>query len=333
MRRKSSSHQKSRTYSRKTEVSERLGIDAFSGAIRNAHYIKLGAGGKWADSSLKDGLLRFGWRNIPVADIRDENWDSIRARLATEHSNKGTVTADLARLKDIVRSTRADVWIAFHSSRMWWCRLADRRIHEDEISRYRRVHGSWSDKDANGHLLITNRLPGRIAQLQGFRGTACAVSEKEGLRRVLAAEDSQVYQGIVDAKGKLAIEIEAAVQRLHWKDFEILIDLVFRQVGWRRRSVLGKTMKYVDLELVEPMTEEAYQVQIKSRADVCDFEEYVAAFSNVGFRGLYFVVHSPTPALAQTESPSDDVELMLPDRVAQLVIDHGLVGWLLDRVR
>ena len=214
------------------------------------------------------------------------------------------------------------------------CRLAERaEIFEDDISRYRRVQGGWSDKDADKRLLITNRLPGRIAQLQGFRGTACAVSEKEGLRRVLAAEDSQVYQGIVDAKGKLAIEIEAAVQRLHWKDFEILIDLVFRQVGWRRRSVLGKTMKYVDLELVEPMTEEAYQVQIKSRADVCDFEEYVANFSNEGFRNTFTAVYTPTPALAKTQSASDEVELMLPDRVAELVIDHGLVGWLLDRVR
>jgi hypothetical protein len=216
---------------------------------------------------------------------------------------------------------------------MWWCRLGGDHIYEDDISRYRRVQRSWSDKDAEKRLLITNRLPGRIAQLQGFRGTACAVREKESLRRVLAAEDSQGYQRIAASKARLALEVEAAVQQLHWKDFEILIDLIFRQVGWRRRSVLGKTMKYVDLELVEPMTEDAYQVQIKSRADVKDFDEYVAAFSNEGFRRLYFVVHSPTPALVKAESPSDEVELMLPDRVAELVIDHGLVGWLLDRVR
>lgn len=316
-----------------SNVAARPKSSAFSGTIRNAHYIKLGAGGRWAESSLEDGRLRFGWRGIPISEIREQNWSSIRQRLSVEHSNKGTVTADLRRLQDIVTSTGADVWITFHSSRMWWCRLGGDHIYEDDISRYRRVQRSWSDKDAEKRLLITNRLPGRIAQLQGFRGTACAVREKESLRRVLAAEDSQGYQRIAASKARLALEVEAAVQQLHWKDFEILIDLIFRQVGWRRRSVLGKTMKYVDLELVEPMTEDAYQVQIKSRADVKDFDEYVAAFSNEGFRRLYFVVHSPTPALVKAESPSDEVELMLPDRVAELVIDHGLVGWLLDRVR
>jgi hypothetical protein len=330
--------------SRRLETSSKVGAGSnqkararasqpFEGVIRNAYYIKLGAGGQWAESSVRDGVFRFGWRNTPIGEIRKKDWNSIRARLSAEHTNKGTVTADLARLKDIVTSTIDDVWITFHDSRMWWCRLGDTRIHEDETSRYRIVSEGWSDRDTSGRLLITNRLPGRIAQLQGFRGTACSVKDKEGLRRVLAAEDSEVYKGIAEARRRLAVEIAAAVQRLHWKDFEILVDLIFRQAGWRRRSVLGKTMKYVDLELVEPMTDDAYQVQIKSRADVSDFDEYVAGFSNEGFRRLYFVVHSPTPALAKTRPQVDEIELVLPDRVADLVIDHGLVGWVLDRVR
>ncbi len=123
-----------------------------------------------------------------------------------------------------------------------------------------------------------------------------------------------------------------AIQELHWKDFETLVDLVFRQAGWRRRSVLGETMKFADLELEEPITGDAYQVQIKSRADVVDLREYTAAFSAHGFRRLYFVVHSPTPAL-RAMSNSDEVELVLPERLAGMIVDHGLLGWLGDRIR
>ena len=61
---------------------------------------------------------------------------------------------------------------------------------------------------------------------------------------------------------------------MHWKDFETLVDLLFRQAGWRRLSVLGETMKYADLELEEPITMERYQVQIKSAADLGDFARY-----------------------------------------------------------
>ena len=119
---------------------------------------------------------------------------------------------------------------------------------------------------------------------------------------------------------------------MHWRDFETLVDLLFRQAGWRRLSVLGETMKYADLELQEPITGERYQVQVKSAATVADFAQYRDQFGERGFRKLFFVVHSPTPALDQ-EKGNATVELVLPGRLAAMVVDAGLVSWILARIR
>ncbi len=110
------------------------------------------------------------------------------------------------------------------------------------------------------------------------------------------------------------------------------MDLVFRQAGWRRLSVLGETMKYSDLELEEPITSERYQVQIKSSADIREFRDYRDQFRGGGFRKLFFVVHHPTQALAG-ENSTTSVELVLPMRLATMVVDSGLVSWILAKIR
>lgn len=301
--------------------------------IGRAYYIKLGAGGLWAEDSIANGLLRFGWGNIPLPAMLAEDWATIRSLLAVEHHHKGTVTADTERLRDILGSTIDDVWITFHDSHRWWCRLADNPVSEDTISRFRRVDGRWSASDIVGRPLLVAQIPGRIAQLQGFRGTVCSVRESLVLGRLLRGETSPEFDRVTTNRAVLAGSVASALQQLHWKDFETLVDLLFRQAGWRRRSVLGESMKFVDLELEEPITRDAYQVQVKSRADIADLEKYAIQFSGRGFRKLYFVVHSPTAALRNASVADTDVELILPERLGELVVDHGLVPWLLDKIR
>ena len=40
--------------------------------IRNAYYVKLGRGAKWADDSLRDGMIRIGWIEHSLDDLN--NW-------------------------------------------------------------------------------------------------------------------------------------------------------------------------------------------------------------------------------------------------------------------
>lgn len=301
-------------------------------SFERAYYIKLGTGGAWAEDSIRNGLLRLGWKSIPLSDILAGKWNRISERLAKKQPNQGTVTADTKRLRNLATSTSDDIWITFHRSRMLWCRVANSPIEEDATSKFRRLSSGWSDCDSAGRVLLANQIPGRLSQMQGFRGTVCAVGELDALRRLLNAQTSHAFNNLRHRRSELASAIVTAIQELHWKDFETLVDLVFREAGWQRTSVLGETMKYADLELVEPVTRYKYQVQIKSRADVADLREYAAEFSSRGFRKLYFVVHSPTPAL-RTAVNTDNLELVLPERLAEMVLDHGLLGWLVDRIR
>lgn len=181
-------------------------------------------------------------------------------------------------------------------------------------------------------MLLANQIPGRIAQLQGFRGTVCNVREAEALRRLLSGENSEAYELVAARQNALVDAMVPAIKSLHWKDFETLVDLVFRQAGWRRRSVLGETMKFADLELEEPITRKAYQVQIKSRAGVPELQAYIAQFASSEFAQLYFVVHSPSDELEEFTPPAN-VDLVLPRRLAEMVVDHGLTRWLADKIR
>jgi hypothetical protein len=301
-------------------------------SIQRAFYIKLGKGGAWELNSLATHIMRIGWPNNALADVNAHRWEVIEHKLRAELSHKGTATRDVNALREIVLSSEADVWITFHGSRLWWCRLAEGPVEEDQISKFRRLRGKWSDRDIHGRVLLIADIPGTLSQLQGFRGTVCAVKAADRLERLLNGESSLPHQAVSGARDKLVREVQSAIGELHWKDFETLVDLIFRQAGWRRLSVLGETMKYADLELEEPITAERYQVQIKSAADTADFVRYRDEFKGRGFRKLFFVVHSPTSTLANAES-SSTVELVLPARLSAMVVDAGLVSWILAKIR
>jgi hypothetical protein len=300
--------------------------------IRNAYYIKLGKGGEWEADSIRRGILRLGWSSNPLTDVNDGAWGAIEEQLRASQPNKGTATRDVNALKDIVASTADDIWITFHASRLWWCSLAEKPVEEDAVSKFRRTAGGWKDCDSKGRRLLIAEIPGDISQLQGFRGTVCRVKARDALRRLLDGESSPAYVAVSAAVDLLAREVSAAIQSLHWKDFETLVDLLFRQAGWRRLSVLGETMKYADLELEEPMTGERYQVQIKSAAGAPEFKAYRDEFAGQGFRKLFFVVHTPHPNLTN-DLASESVELILPDRLGRMIVNAGLVGWISAKIR
>lgn len=300
-----------------------------------AFYIKLGAGGVWAEDSIKNGLLRLGWSAIPLSEIRNRRWSRIEKRLRTEDVHAGVATRDLNGLRDIVLSTRDDVWITFHQSKLWWGRLAETEMEKDATSKFRRPASGWSDRAIDGSVLIATQLPGVLSATQGFRGTICSVRAPEVLHRVLTGGTSLEHERVREAKRGLSEAVAAAIRALHWKDFETLVDLVFRHAGWRRTSLLGETMKYADLELEEPITRDRYQIQVKSSAGLADFRRCAGAFSKTDFRRLYFVVHTPSKDLEEyvPDPGLEAVILMRPLEFAGMVVSAGLTDWLLDRIR
>jgi hypothetical protein len=301
-----------------------------------AYYIKLGKTGQWEKSSLTEAKLRIGWAGQALDDINQGRWEIIRKQLAQSQKDKGAVTRDLNALRKICESTSQDVWVTFCASRLWWCRVGEPEILEDATSKYRALLDSWSDRDARGNVLSISRVPGILSKTQRFSGTACDVKPAEAvqtLRRLLNDEPSSESLAVMDAKATLVQRVEEGLKRLHWKDFEVFVDLLFRQSGWRRLSMLGQSMKFVDLELEDPITGDKYQVQVKLRATLTDFKRYAGQFSPEGYRRLYFVVAMPEESLARYSHPSSDVVLLLPKRLSEMAVDMGLLNWLLNHIK
>ena len=301
----------------------------------NAYYVKLGRKGEWEEASIAGNIIRIGWPEQALEDINQGNLEIVEKRLQQKIADKGEVVKDLNALKRIAESTPDDVWIIFHSSRLWWCRVGQQEVFEDGISKYRKVACRWRNHDINRNPLIISRIPGRLSKIQRFAGTICRVHEIDDLRRLLNDQPSEAFQTISDAKEALAAEVQKGLKLLHWKDFETLTDLIFRNAGWRRISLLGETMKYVDIELEEPVTGDLYQVQVKSTATVSDFEDYAKRFSQTDFRRLYFVVHSPQGDWSDYQGVAsvDKVEPLLPGRLAEMVIEFGLLNWLMKKIK
>jgi len=302
-------------------------------ACKNAFYIKLGRNGIWEDSSIKNNIMRIGWRAQSVHDINNGNWEKIKKELEEESNSKGAATRDYRALRMICESTPEDIWITFHGNYLWWCRVSEEKIFEDDTSKYRKVD-KWRRVDINGNYLIINNISGRISKLQGFRGTVCKVKEIDELVRLINSEDSPEYLAIKKSKTLLCRNVEKALKLLHWKDFETIVDLVFRGVGWRRVSVLGETMKFSDIELEDPINNDFYQVQIKSSSTYKEFNDYKMKFDRGKYRKLFFVVHSPDDKLASIKNESsDEVQLILSEKLSEMVVDLGLTNWLMRKIK
>ncbi len=74
---------------------------------------------------------------------------------------------------------------------------------------------------------------------------------------------SDEYNDLVRCEDALKESVKKSIKNLYWKDFEILVDLLFTQGGWRRISRRGETMKSIDMELEDPITKDKYLIQIK----------------------------------------------------------------------
>lgn len=107
-------------------------------------------------------------------------------------------------------------------------------------------------------------LPGTLTKTAGFPGASCDLGRpNDVLRRI----NGEAIPEVATAEGLLGQLQEAVIALLHlmdWKDFELLIDLIFSTSGWRRQGDVGGDQATADIELELPSTGERALVQIKS---------------------------------------------------------------------
>jgi len=295
-----------------------------------ALYIKLGRNGCWERECIEEKqTLRIGFDEALHDLCMQGAWSRVLSE-AWPTANKGTRTGWVNQTKLFYESGPDVLWITFYKNRLYWC-FSERDITlRPDNGKERLVRDKWSYRDIKGAPLDMSRLSGKLCAMAGFRGTICSVTEFEYLVNKINAIDSREVAAARSERALLVAAMEPIDQHLHWRDFELLIDLIFRQAGWKRISQVGGPQKTLDLELQEPITDSHYSAQVKSQAGLEDFQNYESEMLGTQFHRGYFAVHTPTAALRR-HSPSGDVELWHPARIAELVVKYGLVDWVIDK--
>ncbi len=297
------------------------------------YFIKLGSGGLWEQSCIEeDQTIRLGFNRTDHKACLCGDWEKVRNDEIKNGRKPGKATQIINQIKRFYEEGEETLWITFYGSRMWWC-----FTHKDvkklpDGSKVRKVIGQWRDTDINGRPLSLETLSGRLTQVRGFRGTICSVDCLYVENRINDITSLEVSRSI-ECLNSFRSSLIPLIQNLTWKDFELLVDLIFSNAGWQRIGELGKTEKSIDLDLRSPVTRERVMVQIKAVSDKKRFEYYCKEFLLMkDFEAFFYVVHTPKKSLTSAKTPAR-TRLIFGEELAKMVIDAGLAGWLIDKNR
>lgn len=309
-------------------------------AIRANHirYIKLGREGKWEPECIEKGIVRIGFSTQEFIDLfPSEEWEKAFIKYY-EHKSKGTITNYINQVRSFFNDDGQTLWVTFFQRRLWWTFVdpSQQAIkHEDGQGTFRKTISGWKSEDIHGQPLDMNSLSGNLTKVAGYQGTSCEVG-KEEKQYVLRRINGEPTPSATEAQSlceKLKVTIVQMMRLLTPKDFELLVDLVFASSGWRRLSVVGGTEKTIDMELVLPTTGEKAFIQVKSKTSQREFdEEYLEPFQEMSqFGRMFFVFH--TSGDNGIKCPDANVSIIGAEQFAEMVLDAGLISWLINKVK
>lgn len=308
-------------------------------------FIKLGANGDWEDKCInKEHTIKLGYCKGETAlhnTCLKGDWDSCRTFWEKEKpkATSATITNDIRQIKDFYELDENTLWITFYGKKLYWAFCSKDIVEENDFTRTRKVisnNGEWSYKDAKGRELSVDNLDGRLTKVARYQGTICDVHFKHYLIRRINGEILEESEKAKEALKELKINVEKLIKGLWWKDFELLTDLVFSRLGWQRYSVVGKTEKWLDLDLYSPSIQKHVAVQIKSNSNREELEQYSSKFESEhkGYYALYYVCHSGLDNLSEDEYEEyqkRNVKIVNCKQMAELVVSAGLVEWLINK--
>jgi len=303
-------------------------------------YIKLGEGGSWEKECLEKGIVRIGFGTAQSERFQlcqSGRWNDLPESFIAEGRVKATATRFTNELRLFFEDDGSILWITFVGERLCWG-MVDRAkpaIHADGNGVWRPIRDGWQRTDLHGEQLTKDRLSGVLTKLTAYRGTSCNVDKNQMaeravsdyvIRRVNGEKTPEVERALAASKEMKATAIPL-MKLLGPRDFELLVDLVFTTSGWQRLSVVGKMEKTRDLDLILPSTGERAFVQVKSKTTSKELAKYVAKIEDGPYDRMFYVFHSGE---AETDDPR--VTVIGPEQLADLVMDAGLVSWLIRKV-
>lgn len=297
-------------------------------------YIKLGSGGNWEQECLTKGIIRMGFGTESGERFllcQNGDWPGLNASFIAEGKERGTAARFTKELRLFFEDPGTMLWITFMNECLCWGHVdgSPAQLHADGDGVWRTIAGGWRNTDVNGELLIKEKLSGALTKLAAYRGTSCDVDVASYVIRRINGEKMPEVERTSAALHELQSTIPALMQMLTPGDFELLVELIFSTSGWRRESVTGGTQDTKDIGLWLPSTDERAFVQVKSRTTPKELATYIEKFRerSDSYKRMFYVYHT-----GSLSSPNDPrVTLIGPEQLARLVVDAGLVNWLIDK--
>lgn len=300
-------------------------------SARSVRYIKLGEKGTWEHDCIANNTIRFGFytgQERILGLCRSGSWDELRTFwLRDEQVSASTATRFTNETRKYFDDHGDTLWITFVEDRLYWGFLENTKPEShDHSSSFRKVRDGWKCQDVYRNDLTKWSLSGAITKLAAYRGTSCAVDVGEQVIARINAEDSEHVKAARKQYVKLSEVIVPLINSLHDKDFESLVDLIFASSGWRRVSKVGGTQKTTDFDLLLPSTGERAFVQVKSRTDQKEFNEYAGRMKDTSAERMFFAYHTGTIANSDSE-----ITLLDGSKISRMAINAGLTEWIIDK--
>ncbi len=300
----------------------------------NVRYIKLGEGGKWESECIEKNIIRFGFGTYKEERFKlcmARRWDELAKQFIADGKNQSTANRFTKETRLFFESDATTVWITFVGEYFYWGILEsappERYFDGDGVSR--KIAGGWRNTDINGEVLTKDRLSGALTKLAAYRGTSCSVDVSDYVIRRINGQKLPEVERAIEVSKKMNESVQELMKLLIPEDFEILVELVFSTSGWRRLGQLGKTQKFLDLDLILPTTNERACVQIKSSTTSAQLAEYIEQMDEVGlFKRMFYIFHS-----GEAVTEDERVHTIGPSELADLIIDAGLTSWLINKVK
>ena len=305
-------------------------------------YIKLGEGGKWAGECFEEGRIRLGFSS-GLQNIYDYanngRWNDVRQYWQERGLKPGVVTSYTNQMQEFFEDDGSTLWVTIENGCIYYgfsdggliTPSLGETLRDDSSSFRSMSENGWSNLDKDGNLLRIDRLHGALTQVAGFRGTICSFrpGSEEYLRLKLKGELSEDVARAQATRGELIENIKPLIKSLTWRDFEILVELIFSSSGWRRTSSTGGVQKTIDIQLENSVTGDSAFVQVKSTTTQAELNEYIGVHTNSShFSRMFFVYHTSRSELSSSDK---SVSVWNLQKVSEQVLTNGLVDWVINR--
>jgi hypothetical protein len=307
-------------------------------------YIKLGEKGRWAEKCFEDNVLRFGFhtgmQNINELCL-NAKWDAIHSYWIERVTNLSTATSYTNQVKSYYEDVGKTLWIAIEDGYLYYgftvgnpiADSADKSFDGEYLSSHKNMDANgWRRIDNVGNELKINELSSRLTKVVGYQSTTCGFDEEntQYLKNRLRGKFSPVTVEVAKTIVTLKKQIIEMLKQITPKDFELLVQLIFANSGWRQLFATGGTRKTVDLEIQNPVTGDVAFVQVKSTASTRELKDYFKRAQRSYHGRMFFVYHT---GIVDSAVVDETVNVWDANKVAEQVIENGLIDWLVNKVK